>query len=1433
MGTALLLIVLLAMGRALATAADTDRHPLDSLAADAGDDEWLSEADGIIRAQVASTGITATTLRATPSELTFDFSVDPTVTSEGKVAIPLAVPRGEITTGVLLRLDLDGKATSDPAALRQVKTNVRELGYVRTFRVAVLDISHDLGAFGQRRITGGSATIRITPPPPVRDLRALKFWSRNRVGIFRQLVEQLVANRQDIDRYIVVPEQVIPHGIAPVEPPPPEIQTSPFRMKITIDRAGVYRISGADLESSGVVTTWLNPAHVRLFNNGREVPMLFASASSEQSNGVRPDDAFLFYGAETTSPFSAHNVHWLIYDEAHEQKPVDRSAPPPEGVACESAATFLTKTVVEEDRKVLTRSDQFLSILGYRWVWDELPTSGSFTVNFDLPDYQPAGRDLPAVLNLFVHELAPDTSATVCLQINGGAVRRFSIANERDDHKALTLREQEMRGEHNTLRAWLEVAQTSPQAAAAGIKLKAAEIYLDNMEVWHGRPYRVHKLPEEITSPYREDTGTTRAMEYHVAIDAPADRILVFDVTDAEPKLVASTLTTKGAGQRVLEFRAVERGPRRYVITSAASATPATLEPIGTSAVDLWSTATQADYLIVAYPDFAPDMQGFVQRLEAAGHKVLLVDTQTVYDQFSWGQETPEAIKRFVDYAVRYYDGPAGKPPASYLLLVGDATSAYKNEFRNNVINYVPSFTMHTDPTSGEQWASDHWYSRVLGEDDLSDILVGRISVNNRADLRNVLSKLEDYAAQGRSEVDWRSRVGFVADHTEFDAPTRRMAELVPPSYSVSLLSLSEEPWEDNFYFPAEVAESRQAKVSPEMTRKIRDLFNNGAALVWYFGHGSPNVWSTQRIWFGGDSENSDNLMLRNRDRLPVVLNMTCNSGAIDYPMPRWNVCISEDFLRVPNGGAAACYVPSGPGMVSVHEKLSREIVRTWLAQRLEPLGPSLALASWRYLAQGNPENLVRMYVLLGDPSMQTALAPAGGMFVKGLGTAGDLRLAGPVQQSVAPDGSSARVTFQFEAENTSAMPLREAIFSVRNPAWKLESNFYNFMPHEKRQVTLSGSVPAGLWEGRLEARVRKPNQDVPLEGARPLAVVVGGEETSQPLRIAQPTMTVRHLERPRMAQVECDIANVGPAALGPVRVWLEQTSGTVVAESVTSVPRMGSGERTHLTLTRNFESFPDEEQLWLRAASEEAASDATTSCQVTLGRRAMPDLSIPEGGILPHKAPVVEGETVFFQVVVENMGNAEAHNVRVDGYDGITTSAPSLQARVLRPFTTVDIAPHSRAIIPVRWDPFRNAGLHELLFRVWSGSPDAEARTDNNRRVTHLKVLRKYDLKPLGVSIIPQTPEDSEKHQIRVAVRIANRGESAAHGVRVIVYGDRKSANRNDVLGEDMIDEIAAGETVERIVTYRLTSHDVGRRIEPWCEVFLKGSLQRVPWPE
>src|SRR5690606_37373925 len=161
---------------------------------------------------------------------------------------------------------------------------------------------------------------------------------------------------------------------------------------------------------------------------------------------------------------------------------------------------------------------------------------------------------------------------------------------------------------------------------------------------------------------------------------------------------------------------------------------------------------------------------------------VRVVNVHDIYDQFGYGHLSPHAIRAFLRHAAVHWQPGNRGPAISNIMLVGDSTSAYRNEFRNDVINYVPTMRM-TGLT--DVFASDQWYACIFGDDPYADAFIGRFSVNSVDDLRNTLQKQLDYRAQ-KSAAPWQNTLGFVADHSEFDDAVNRVTkQVVPPGFFV------------------------------------------------------------------------------------------------------------------------------------------------------------------------------------------------------------------------------------------------------------------------------------------------------------------------------------------------------------------------------------------------------------------------------------------------------------------------------------------------------------------------------------------------------------------------------------------------------------------------------------------------------------------------
>ena len=109
------------------------------------------------------------------------------------------------------------------------------------------------------------------------------------------------------------------------------------------------------------------------------------------------------------------------------------------------------------------------------------------------------------------------------------------------------------------------------------------------------------------------------------------------------------------------------------------------------------------------------------------------------------------------------------------------------------------------------------------------------------------------------------------------------------------------------------------------------------------------------------DSPRSDNLRLSETRLLPFLINMTCSSGAIDYPGDTFNICISEDFLRI-DGGAIACFVPTGEGMATQHQRLTHWLMRSIFEEGQRRLGAITATAGWQFILEGQGSDLVEHF---------------------------------------------------------------------------------------------------------------------------------------------------------------------------------------------------------------------------------------------------------------------------------------------------------------------------------------------------------------------------------------------------------------------------------------------------------------------------------------
>ncbi len=91
--------------------------------------------------------------------------------------------------------------------------------------------------------------------------------------------------------------------------------------------------------------------------------------------------------------------------------------------------------------------------------------------------------------------------------------------------------------------------------------------------------------------------------------------------------------------------------------------------------------------------------------------EVKVVNVTDIYDEFSYGIPTPVAIRDFLSYAYSNWRTPAPQ----YVLLVGDSTYDFKDNYNRGTVNHVPAYTVFTD-YMGET-VTDEYFVTISGDD--------------------------------------------------------------------------------------------------------------------------------------------------------------------------------------------------------------------------------------------------------------------------------------------------------------------------------------------------------------------------------------------------------------------------------------------------------------------------------------------------------------------------------------------------------------------------------------------------------------------------------------------------------------------------------------------------------------------------------------------
>jgi hypothetical protein len=328
-----------------------------------------------------------------------------------------------------------------------------------------------------------------------------------------------------------------------------------------------------------------------------------------------------------------------------------------------------------------------------------------------------------------------------------------------------------------------------------------------------------------------------------------------------------------------------------FAFTDTQVSQPASVLANGPST---WSTGAgqQADMVVITHGSFTQQVAPLVAQRAAEGLNVKVVDVEDLYDEFSYGTHTPQAVRDFLAWTKAKWE----KAPA-YVLLVGDGSYDPRDYLARGRYDLVPSKLVDA---GAMETASDDWFAD-FDDDGISDLAIGRLPVRTPAEASTLVNKIvsRTFDPSQTSALLVADRNG--PDGYNFEGATDGVQTLLPVGTSVSRIN-------------------RRTQDAATVRGQIVSGINAGPLVVNWMGHGSIDVWTGDGLLRGSDAPS-----LQNGSHLPLFVMMTCLNG---YYEGTGLDSLAESVLKAEQGGAYAVWASSGMVEPDAQAQANRELYR-------------------------------------------------------------------------------------------------------------------------------------------------------------------------------------------------------------------------------------------------------------------------------------------------------------------------------------------------------------------------------------------------------------------------------------------------------------------------------------------------------------------------
>ena len=764
---------------------------------------------------------------------------------------------------------------------------------------------------------------RVLSSPPSVDqtpdsLPALEQRASTKEVITRRITAQRTSAWLPVDTSPPGQRSVFLDPRVPEPPPAPAV-------KLGVQEDGLYVLEFEDLAALPGWDATVDPRTFHLLRRGESIPIW---VEGEEDGRFDPGDRIIFYGRKRGgSPmftkYSDEEVYWLTWGGEPGPRVDTVQARPFQ----DASVVTTTQHTVRVERDVHWYTHHTLRFpTRQTWWWLRLQPRGE-------PVTQTVPLTLPALLPgsalTITYDVAPRTKTGIHrlrVGINGNPARSHQFAG----HRYAVFTDTVPPGLISSPQVQVTVeVEPIPD-------LGTEDVYLNGFTVTYTRTLTAVQdtLVVTLSLPARVNVRLS---------GFTSSPVFVWEVTRAAVRLQGAKLPD---GDALL--LGLAPGEYRIVAATERALRHPTIRPY--TPVELRNVSQGADLIIITTPQIWEAAEQLAAYRRGQGYRVQVVDVNTLYDEFGWGWYHPEAIRAFLAYAYAHWPKPAPR----YVILMGDGHWNFKalnlKRYGPLPANIIPPYLAWVDPYQGEV-PVDIAYGMVAGNDDVPDLVVGRISVSDVAQARAVVEKIVAYEQGDWLDLPSARRILFVADNPDgagnFPALVERLAQAHSPAWAEV---------ERIYLGPMSAQEARTA---------LQDALNRGAWLVLFQGHGAVKRWTHESIFTAEDIPH-----LRNARVWPLVLTFNCLDGYFAYPRQDYEA-IAELMLRREAAGSIAAWSPAGLGTPWMHTFLADVFLRELLAGDTNILGEIVHRARLRFYEDVGPNEVFFTQTLFGDPLLR------------------------------------------------------------------------------------------------------------------------------------------------------------------------------------------------------------------------------------------------------------------------------------------------------------------------------------------------------------------------------------------------------------------------------------------------------------------------------